>query len=86
MSRSPKPGGRKDGTTGNGSGGVPSIEMMDKNKDGKLSQDEVPERMAQRVERIETNGDGFNLRVSSVVDNLIFRYSGCLYRPSTYPK
>jgi len=59
MRRSQKRVERKEGTAGKGSGGGPSIEMMDKNSDGKLSRDEVPERMAQRFERVDINGDGF---------------------------
>lgn len=48
-----------------GAGGAPSREMMarmfemrDMDKDGKLSGDEIPERMRQNLERMDTNGDG----------------------------
>lgn len=48
-----------------GAKGAPSKEMMarmfeqrDVNKDGKLSGDEIPERMQQNVSRMDENGDG----------------------------
>ena len=48
-----------------GAGGAPSremvtrmFEMRDMDKDGKLSGDEIPERMRQNLERIDKNSDG----------------------------
>lgn len=48
-----------------GAGGAPSAEMItrmfemrDADKDGKLSGDEIPERMRQNLERIDKNSDG----------------------------
>jgi len=48
-----------------GAGGAPSREMMsrmfemrDADKDGKLSGDEIPERMRQNIERMDKNSDG----------------------------
>jgi Ca2+-binding EF-hand superfamily protein len=48
-----------------GAGGAPTGEMMtrmfearDTDKDGKLSGDEIPERMRENVSRVDTNGDG----------------------------
>ena len=48
-----------------GANGAPGKEMMarmfeqrDVNKDGKLSGDEIPERMQQNVSRMDENGDG----------------------------
>lgn len=48
-----------------GANGAPTGEMMarmfeqrDTNKDGKLTGDELPERMRENVARIDTNGDG----------------------------
>ena len=48
-----------------GSGGPPTGEMMarmfeqrDADKDGKLSGDEIPERMQQNLTRVDENGDG----------------------------
>lgn len=47
-----------------GAGGAPTGEMMarmfesrDTNKDGKLSGDEIPERMRENISRVDTNGD-----------------------------
>lgn len=34
------------------------LERMDKNDDGELSGDEIPERMAERLKQIDKNGDG----------------------------
>ena len=45
-----------------GPGEMPSVEQifqqLDKNGDGKLTKDELPERMAQFLMRADTNGDG----------------------------
>lgn len=48
-----------------GAGGAPSREMMtrmfemrDTNQDGRLSGDEIPERMRQNLERMDKNSDG----------------------------
>ena len=35
------------------------IERMDQNSDGKLSADELPEQMRERMSTADTNGDGF---------------------------
>jgi Ca2+-binding EF-hand superfamily protein len=35
------------------------LQRMDSNKDGKLSKDEVPERMQENFDRIDANSDGF---------------------------
>ena len=34
------------------------FDRMDRNSDGKLADDEVPERMKSNLSRIDTNGDG----------------------------
>jgi Ca2+-binding EF-hand superfamily protein len=43
-------------------GGRPSIDdifaKLDKNADGKLTQDELPERLAERIMKADTDGDG----------------------------
>ncbi len=62
------PGERRPGQPGNakqrGDGpqreGNPQqlFKRLDKNGDGKLSKDEVPERLAERFEQIDLNGDG----------------------------
>jgi multidrug resistance efflux pump len=46
---------------GGGRGGDPGqmIERMDKNKDGKLALDELPEQLKGRLSSADTNGDGF---------------------------
>jgi Ca2+-binding EF-hand superfamily protein len=48
------------GTMGGGQGRfqMPSFADLDKNKDKKLSRDEVPERMAQFFDRLDDNKDG----------------------------
>ena len=33
--------------------------QMDRNKDGKVSRDELPTQMRERMSRMDTNGDGF---------------------------
>ena len=38
---------------------MPSFADLDKNKDKKLSRDELPERMQQAFDRLDTNHDGF---------------------------
>ena len=35
------------------------IQRMDQNGDGKLSADELPEQMRERMSAADTNGDGF---------------------------
>lgn len=58
------PGGREGGPGPGGPGGGPGefvtrfLEQNDANKDGKLSGDEIPERMRQNLARIDTNKDG----------------------------
>ena len=37
---------------------ISQIKMMDKNGDGKVDQDELPERMRRYFDRLDTNGDG----------------------------
>ncbi|MEY2724344.1 MAG: hypothetical protein RLZZ458_211 [Planctomycetota bacterium] len=67
MARPGQPGAA--GTPGQpgrpGAGGAPTGEMLtrmfdarDTDKDGKLSGDEIPERMRENVSRVDTNGDG----------------------------
>ena len=59
--------GRRGGGAARGRGGPPSgqpfsLERLferDANDDGKLTRDELPQRMRQRFERMDTNGDGF---------------------------
>lgn len=58
-------GGRPAAPGQPGAGGAPSremvtrmFEMRDMDKDGKLSGDEIPERMLQNLQRVDTNSDG----------------------------
>ncbi|MCA9118615.1 MAG: HlyD family efflux transporter periplasmic adaptor subunit [Planctomycetaceae bacterium] len=57
----PPGGGAGRGPGGGGRGGNPTqmIQRMDKNSDGKLSADELPEQMRSRLSSADTNGDGF---------------------------
>jgi Ca2+-binding EF-hand superfamily protein len=36
-----------------------SLEALDKDKDGKISKEEAPDRLKERFEQVDTNGDGF---------------------------
>lgn len=70
LGRSGQPGAPgRPGTPGQtgrpGAGGAPSGEMLtrmfdmrDADKDGKLTGDEIPERMRENVSRMDANGDG----------------------------
>jgi hypothetical protein len=53
------PGGGRG--KGGGRGGNPAqmIQRMDQNADGKLSADELPEQLRERMATADTNGDGF---------------------------
>jgi hypothetical protein len=42
-----------------GSQRQPNLSDLDKDGDGKISKDEAPERMKERFDRIDQNGDGF---------------------------
>ncbi len=56
----PRPDGAGDRGPGFGGGDfIARIMENDKNKDGKLSKDELPERMQGMFERLDGNGDGF---------------------------
>jgi len=58
----PGAGGAEGGRgKGGGRGGNPAqmIQRMDTNDDGKLSADELPEQMRERMSTADTNGDGF---------------------------
>ena len=55
--------GRPDGA-GQGAGGQQMLQRMDKNNDGKLSKDELPERMKENFDRLDANSDGFSTRPS----------------------
>jgi len=48
----PEPGGRGGRNPGQ------MFDRMDRNGDGKLSKDELPERLAERLMRADTDGDG----------------------------
>jgi hypothetical protein len=55
-------GGQTSGRPGQGGGGgdlIARVMESDKNKDGKISKDEAPDRMKQGFDRIDANGDGF---------------------------
>ncbi len=61
----PDPSQMREGMPRPGENGPPSGEMLammfersDANKDGKLTGDEIPERMRERLNMIDTNGDG----------------------------
>jgi collagen type III alpha len=65
---SPRPDGergfggpRPEGGPGGPGGPDMAARLMenDKNGDGKLSREELPDRMQQNMERLDTNGDGF---------------------------
>ena len=49
--------GRRDGNRGGGSDFVERMMANDKNKDGKLTKDELPERMQRMFDNIDTNKD-----------------------------
>ena len=49
---------------------------MDRDKDGKLSRDELPPQMRQRLSRMDTNGDGFVDRKEAEAIERRFRQSG----------
>ncbi len=57
-----RPGGRAEARGGPGGEGRPSPGQMfahlDKNQDGKLTKDELPERMGDRIMAADSNGDG----------------------------
>ena len=53
------------------------LEQIDTNKDGKISKDEAPERMAERFGEIDSNSDGFiDKEEQAVVVEAIRRRSG----------
>lgn len=56
------PGGGGGGRGGRGGGGgrgrMPSFAELDKDKDGKITAEELPEQMRQAFGRMDTNGDG----------------------------
>lgn len=52
-------GGRGQGGGGRGGDPAQMIERMDQNKDGKLSLDELPGQMKDRLSSADTDGDGF---------------------------
>lgn len=54
--KSDQPGARR-GQLGRKSGGM--LKALDKDKDGKISQAEAPERMKDRFAQLDQNGDGF---------------------------
>lgn len=53
------PGGGGPGGGGRGGNPAQMIQRMDQNGDGKLSADELPEQMRERMAAADTNGDGF---------------------------
>ena len=54
-----------------------TFEQMDANKDGKISKEEAPERIASRFGESDTNGDGFiDKEEQAVVVEAIRRRSG----------
>ena len=53
------PDGKKSGKRGGGRGGPGDIMQFDKDKDGKVSKEEAPERMRDFFDMIDTNKDGF---------------------------
>ena len=62
----PGPGGPGGGRGGKGKGGGrPQLDMktLDKNGDGKLSRDELPERMQNFFDTMDTDQDGFGQRL-----------------------
>ena len=52
------PGGERGGRSEGAGGMMDRIMSQDKNKDGKLSKDEVDERMLPMFDRLDTNSDG----------------------------
>ncbi len=42
-----------------GGGRGPSMDFLDKDKDGKISKEEAPDRMKERFAQIDTNADGY---------------------------
>lgn len=58
----PPRGGRGPGRFAGPGGGLPSVDQvfqhLDKNQDGKLTKEELPERMAERMQQADKDGDG----------------------------
>lgn len=52
------PGGERGGRSGGAGGMMDRIMSQDKNQDGKLSKDEVDERMLPMFDRLDANSDG----------------------------
>ena len=52
-------GGQPQGNRPPGGFSADRLMAMDRDKDGKISRDELPPQMRQRLSRMDTNGDGF---------------------------
>ncbi len=60
LKRDPDGGRRRTGWTDRGTGGfAETLSNSDLNGDGRVSRDELPERLGRLFERIDENGDGF---------------------------
>jgi hypothetical protein len=55
----PEVGGQPQGGRPPGGFTADRLMQMDRNKDGKVSRDELPTQMRERMSRMDTNGDGF---------------------------
>ncbi len=62
---------------------MPSIADLDKDGDGKLSKEEVPERMQQRFDQIDGNSDGFidKAEMDQLIANIRRRFQQAGQRP-----
>ena len=56
--------------------------QMDRDKDGKLSREELPPQMRERMSRMDTNGDGFvDRKEAEAVERRFGQQGGTRPRP-----
>ena len=69
-------GGQPQGNRPPGGFSADRLMAMDRDKDGKISRDELPPQMRQRLSRMDTNGDGFVDRKEAEAIERRFRQPG----------